>query len=860
MYIKRLELENFANIKSGLGFNRLVIDFTNQTNTVCVITGGNGKGKTSLLSYMTPFATLGNLDVRDGVRLIIPKENGFKRIVIVDDDGRVYDIKHYYIPTKDTFTVKSYMTVDGVEMNENGNVTSFKNLVSELLGIELDYLKLVRIGDNISNLIKSKSTERKTFMAKILDEVDIYLKQHKEISKKESEEKAVILHITDELSKTGITDLSEVERHLKSLEKEIISVTKRYEEVEAERTKVAYDIELIGFPRDGLYLIHELQSKLKKYDSILLGLDDKLKTATAMNTKIHELEKEKIYADASHESTIKMHDGLLDELDTLMTTIQSLEIAIEKEKNALNLDSMREYLIELRKKTNEMYRTAFDELKIDCSLEEYEEFVLFLKNTQVLLNTTYEFGKEPIREVLKGMKKNQDIPNLITSSLVLLESRERAERMSIIDRLISRYAVDYDCKEKKVCPYAMLQRELMEIRDAKPVNEVTKDAEFYQMMKLAYDNLSRIFDSFKDYKNIIQALPNEIQMMFTIEALFDNIGNGTTIFNDGIINKYLSLLTERDTYYKLSTELKKLEEDVKRLEEISKLEYFNSQLSDTLKKVETVKEKISEAKEKLAKEQEMIDVLSSSISLLQTQYEAVVEYEGKKQELSELEEKQRQNEIKQQQLRDITQVVLEYKNHVSQLTTEKYQLESNIRRYKDLTKEFTAHKEIFEDYTHLKYALSNSKGLPLVYIEMYLTDTREIANELLDIVYDGSLYLEEFDVTEDEFRIPYVKDGTTISDVSSASQGEQSFLNMAISSALRMQSMKNYNIALFDEVDGAFDDTNRQKFIPVLERQLELGSTKQAFLITHNQMFQKYPVDRIDLDDISNSTVEIYGE
>ena len=103
MFIQRIELENFANIYSGLGFHRLTIDFTNQTNTGCVITGDNGRGKTSLLSYMTPFATLGNIDVRDSVRLIIPKEKGFKRIVLVNEKGDTFDIKHFYTPNKDSY-------------------------------------------------------------------------------------------------------------------------------------------------------------------------------------------------------------------------------------------------------------------------------------------------------------------------------------------------------------------------------------------------------------------------------------------------------------------------------------------------------------------------------------------------------------------------------------------------------------------------------------------------------------------------------------------------------------------------------------------------------------------------------------
>ena len=204
--------------------------------------------------------------------------------------------------------------------------------------------------------------------------------------------------------------------------------------------------------------------------------------------------------------------------------------------------------------------------------------------------------------------------------------------------------------------------------------------------------------------------------------------------------------------------------------------------------------------------------------------------------------------------------VNQLKNWINQLTTQKYQKENNITRYKQLVSDYDKNKVIYDDYTQLEYTLSNRTGLPLFIIDVYLRDTRKIANDLLDIVYEGDIYLEKFVIEESDFRFPYVKNGVLIDDVSSSSQGEQSFFNMALSSALRVQRLSDYNIALFDEVDGAFDDSNRQKFIPVLEKQLELGNIRQAFLITHNQMFQKYPVDRIDLDNIERSTVSVYGE
>ena len=52
------------------------------------------------------------------------------------------------------------------------NVLNYKNE----LDIEMDYLKLARLGSNVTNFIDLKTTERKSFMGKLLDEVDIYLK------------------------------------------------------------------------------------------------------------------------------------------------------------------------------------------------------------------------------------------------------------------------------------------------------------------------------------------------------------------------------------------------------------------------------------------------------------------------------------------------------------------------------------------------------------------------------------------------------------------------------------------------------------------------------------------------------------
>lgn len=134
MYIEKLILENYQSVYVTLKSTRLEIDFTQRKNNICLFVGPNGCGKTSVLSTLTPFATLGNLDIRDSLNIVRPGHKGYKEIIIVDHDHR-YVIKHFYTPSKESHSVKSYIEKDGVELNENGNVTSFKEIVKNELDI-----------------------------------------------------------------------------------------------------------------------------------------------------------------------------------------------------------------------------------------------------------------------------------------------------------------------------------------------------------------------------------------------------------------------------------------------------------------------------------------------------------------------------------------------------------------------------------------------------------------------------------------------------------------------------------------------------------------------------------------------------
>lgn len=862
--IRDIELNNFANFFTGLGITHLMIDFSKQTNVVCVIIGKNGRGKTSLLSYMTPFAGIGNIESRDNSKLIIKGEKGYKKITMVDDECHLYEIQHFYQPEGDSHTIKSYFMVDGTELNDNGNVTSFKALVSQYLGIELDYLKLVRVGDNVQNLITSKDTDRKVFMGKILEDVDVYLRQHKKMSKISNEVKAIIGHITDSISKTGITDSKLAAKTIVELDDTITELNDKLNYVNDLKSRAQYEIDLVGFPSDGEITIRELERKVATHRKIREKLDIEdinTQSISGISETIDALEKELVKEQATVDAQQDKLEFVLNEIDASNNKKLALELEIQKEERRLNLTTMREHVVNLQKHINEIYDIRFDEEKPQVTKEEYDEFVLLLKNIRTQLDRVYEFGKSVVSDVVDGIAANQNVSAIIKSSLIQLEATNRADKLALIDKLIDKYVGrTYNCDESEKCTYKMLYDELLSIKDSIPVDTVVKDEAYYYSMKNVNDMLHDILDMISEKKDILKKLPDELQDIFLIDNMFSHMKKLEAIDSndlDKAVDAYNGFVTDYYIYQDYLTSLEQQKGQLNLLEESSKEAYLRKQYDMEVKSYEDLLERrddlsstIDDINDKIAHIKEHIDELSVA-------REAMEKYESTIDELDTITKQRDKYREAVDKLNSYTTQINALESRLKDTNERHRLLVSSLERYLKLERELLEYTVVQDRYEQLKYALSNRSGLPLFNIELYLQDTVRIANELLDIVYDGSIYLSKFDISETTFRMPFVKNGIEIPDVMNASQGEKSFFNMAISCALRSQSMERYNIALLDEVDSVFDDDNRQKIIPVLDKQLELNNVDQAFLITHNKMFDQYPTDVIDFDNLDASTVPV---
>ena len=52
---------------------------------------------------------------------------------------------------------------------------------------------------------------------------------------------------------------------------------------------------------------------------------------------------------------------------------------------------------------------------------------------------------------------------------------------------------------------------------------------------------------------------------------------------------------------------------------------------------------------------------------------------------------------------------------------------------------------------------------------------------------------------------------------------------------------------LLDELDSVLDESNRSKFIAILEKLEDMIESEQMFVISHNNMFSMYPVDVVSV-------------
>ena len=860
-----LKLKNFVNIKVGMKKTEIEIDFNKSSNKLVLLCCPNGSGKTSLLSELHPFANSGNMDVRGETNLIIEGKDGYKEIHIQDNEDK-YIIKHFYMFSKKTKSVKSFITKNDVELNPNGNVKSFKEAVFDNLGIDQELLKLMRLGSNVTSLINMKSTNRKNFATKLFSDIEVYQGFYKKVSDEYRNVRAVLKNTADKISKFNIQDENEFTKQLELTNHEIDKYT--IEKDDLQKSLVLLEDTIKNIDLSDEELVVEKYNSLKReldyaYDSIALITD----VTISKNEFKLQYEKEKQNIEMKLLECKSNIDKAISERDIYYNQKQDLEESLKRAASKERIEHLRNMIINYKNEINNIEkelkgRTNYNKMDLLLFKDHCQKTLDYIRDLNI-------YSEYDIKRVMESIINNDNLMKSLETKNINNKTTYEILNAEIIN--IEKMNIDFDLdlgddKCTKDCPYKQFY--LQTIGKKNNLNHLIEERNRLNKEIHKYEEIFNLYNNIIFIKNHISSYEDKQFVPYDYTDCFTNFIIDKPVVNTNLLNLFIDDSEKFERINKLKNDLKSFE---------TEYELIKSSGLDIIE----IENKILAIDEIIAKKNEIIDSNSISKNDLDNQLqlciessEATLEALTIKDSIKSLEEQYNEVSERYNEITELKNTKLIYsedlikgknqfiklKEFIDNLIVKRNQISFNEETYKSLINEYNALKLLFEDVEEIKDALNSSKGIPLIFLQVYLKNCPIMMNSLLDTIYEGELQIEGFIIDENEFRIPYIKSGIRIPDIVMASQGESSFISIVLSLSLIIQSMTKYDIICLDELDGPLDTKNREEFIKVLYSFIEQTNSEQIFLISHNNLFESEPIDlimtgNVDIESFKQSNI-----
>ena len=848
MRVTYLKLENVAGLLVGSGKSTLEIDFSKSKNKIVSIQGHNGVGKSVFISAVTPFASVTSLDERSSLPFIAPGKNGYKEIHYQNGDD-TYVIKHYYKATKDDgHTVKSYFAMNGEELNENGNVTSFLSLVEVHFGLTQEMMRLIRLGTNVNSFITLTPARRKEYIGKLIDEIDMYLQVHKKVNEDVRVLKVLLNSNAQNLYNCHIIDPLVERDNAKKLAKEI-------KEHEEERDK------LLG-------KIGKIQALMKDND-----IDDLRRRKQEAQASISEFDrtestiKDMKLEGVTVEQLIKKRTDLMDRkvdiqakinsyrisIDNTLKTIERLEMNVKRITSNNDIQSLLDAVADLQSTVKNTSNMILNFTPLGSTSDEIVQLIAQLISFNQISQMIYTLGNRPVDVYLNLKRSGKSVDKFLADQTKRMGSRlSETDLQNLFDKIFhDDDIITPNCDtEYKECPYYRLSEVVMGIRDK--LEEETYDDETLRGIQIISHNIDNILNELD--RSMRVHIPDRLRSELCEKAIIDRMANKLPFFDVTGLQEYLTILKDWELYRQNLDKLKQYEQQL--------AVYKQSGVDGHLAEIKEHQNSIAFYRKNIATLEEDINTIQSDLELVDTQIGIVTKYiDGKKYRnvfqstldstnkiLIPLESASNEKMELEFQLRQLNTTI-------QQLRERHKELEGKISEYERLLDEGAKLDKKYKDLTTIMEAVSTKKGIPVIYMKSYLGRIQQLANDLLQLIYDDDLQLAKFKVTQDTFEVPYVKNGTKVPDVKYASQSEVALITMALSFALANKASGSYNILLLDEIDAGLDEANRSAFLKMLYMQMGALNAEQVFIISHNlTQMVNVPMDCIRLSDAGPRT------
>ena len=868
MKILRLNLKNFAHIFSGLGKYEIDLDFRSTHKTINVIIGKMGSCKTVILGHLQPFSSFGSLDVRNQDEIILPEKDG-RKILEVQDGDNYYTIKHTYLWKKDHHMVKSFIAKNGNELNPSGGVNSFKALVEVELGITPSFLVLTRLGSNVTNLIDMKAADRKSFMASMLSGAEIYSMLYKKLNEEMRTLNAQMALIVRKITSLSNGNVEDLKNQYHQTMDEIEDFTKEKESIQTSISELEATIKVILNGRS----IEAYQAEMnlhkdesEKMKDLISEKENILKELKTSQKSVSDVAKEI----GSIESQLKTNEEMKLSLNDSWQKIQeNLNKLIEQRmlnSNRDQVDSLRKSYMEVVDQIDSMRQELID-FKCPYNSGMISELMEQINTINILINELSDYDNDSVIQILQKGPDSLKYASCQIEHLNLQKLKLQAKINNF--KFLGSYTPDETLYVPPLCPTedcpfykthpAIIQSKYDQFKVEKEFQDIQIQINAIDVNIGRFSEYTLIYNKLSILKSLWSPAVNKLSELGVVRttALTRVLSTlGDQVWYDH--NKLMDILEKckhRELYYTLTekssalkAELTNLSRyDSKELEEVIENQQNQSKsILNTLHKLEDDNKKLKEQKESLDK---MYLELSSIVEIEK-------EVEGMKNELVQLvraynsmNESLQTIYDKSHNLSDL-KASLEVTNGRLQNLNAKFQkIQMTLNDISYAQKDYDALVDKQEALKYIVEAVSSNKGIPLVYIKLFLRDCKDTLNDLISDVFGDSIEVLDFIINENEFRIPYAINGSQVEDIAKASQGQKAIISLALSFALMRQAHSRWNIMLLDEMDGPLYKTDRSKFITILYKQLVAIDADQVFLISHNFTFEGNDVNVIMTTD-----------
>lgn len=884
MKFASIYLSNYIGIYNGMGIYEMHIDMTKCKNRIIIIRGDNGSGKSTLMKALNLFP-----DPNDA---FIPGLPARKEIVLVDNET-LYKLVfiHGVKANGDRDVTKAYITKTfndkAVELNENGNVSSYKDILYTELGLDANFAALSQLSNDDRGLADKRPAERKKFVNSIISSLDTYNAIHKTLTKRSSNYKSMINAVVAKLNILG--DERTLSDNLESLENRINALQDMKDQAVANLAKENSLVSLLdpdgSIQNTNTTIEAELALAEKEYNSI----ENTIKRIMTENgISLTDIE-------AACESCKSNMNSLMVQNQISRNTIESLMREKESEASELNqklqklatlqsgysYENLKEKIAEYKQKLTEIKEELIEKVGIqDITSISKEEYILALETLKDLENYISVFKSYTdfsiIERIIGEYTKTGEIPkcidirlinsrigeidielSMINSSISVLLSK-----MGLLDKLAMRPS---NCKIDS-CEFI---KEALEFNKSNPKEELKmlndnriafekekedlkRDLEISEAFNNAVNMFSSIVREVNKNGAILSKMPNG--EMFKDKAIFfERLLSGYSFEYMKDIYSYIDLANLFDIYKQTSSiydeymaEVKVYESKAEMIDSINvDIDRISKAITALVEKIEPINQEIHDREVKIANSQQQIMVFESILAQIDAQKPFKEKIDTCRARL--LENSRKMNDINAALARAVSakEEISQYTYSLDPLMKERDKVLHSVQMLKEYLQEKEELETNYQYLETIKYYSSPTTGIQLVFMELYMGKIIALANELLKLLFNGTFVIQPFIINETEFRIPCLGNGYLNDDISSMSSAQIGMISMILSFALLHHSSTKYNIIKLDEIDGPLDYNNRVFFTDVLHRIMDIMGTEQCIMISHNTEIQNDDFDLI---------------